>query len=408
MAAAPHGAPPAASVGGALPDAPLTVALVAGEASGDQLGAGLVRELKRLHPGIRCVGVAGPLMVEAGCEAWWDADELAVMGLFEIVRHLPRLVRLRRALIARLLAERPAVLIGIDAPDFNLGLEQRVRAQGIPTVHYVSPTVWAWREGRIHTIRKAVDLMLCILPFEEAYYARQDLAARFVGHPLADEIPMQVDAAAARRQLQLRAQGPVLAMLPGSRAGEIERMAEPFAATLALLAARLPELRCVVPVARPRLAEPIRAALAHYGMLERTLLTEGGSRVALAAADAALVTSGTASLEAALLHRPMAVAYRASPLTLALVRTFKLIRVTHFALPNLLTETPLIPEFLQADVTPRRMGPVLLSLLGDTEAREMQCREFAKLHAILRRDASRSAALAVISLLPGHRIPHEP
>ena len=395
-----------APAGGAA--TPLTVALVAGEASGDQLGAGLIRELRRQVPGIRCVGIAGPAMREAGCESWWDADELAVMGLFEILRDLPRLIRLRRALLQRLLAEPPALYVGIDAPDFNLGVEKRLRAAGVTTVHYVSPTVWAWREGRMKTIRRAVDRMLCLLPFEVEYYQRQQLDARFVGHPLADEIPEEVDQGAAREALGLPADVPVLAMLPGSRGGEIQRLGPAFAATVAWLMARLPTLHCVVPLARPKLEAPLRAALAAAGVEPaRLLLTQGGARTALAAADAALVTSGTATLETALLRRPMVVAYRAAALTLALVRALGLIRVRHFSLPNLLTESPVVPEFLQAQVTAEQLGPAVLRLFEDPAARATQLHEFARLHALLRRDASRSAAEAVASLLPGHRIPHD-
>lgn len=393
---------------GAEDSAALSVAFVAGEASGDALGAGLIRELKSLYPDIRCVGIAGPLMREAGCEAWWDADELAVMGLFEIIRDLPRLLRLRGALITRLLAERPALVIGIDAPDFNLGVEKRVRAAGITTVHYVSPSVWAWREGRMKTIRQAVDLMLCLLPFEADYYHRQQLEARFVGHPLADELAQPPDTHAARAVLGLAAEGPILAVLPGSRGGEIQRMAQPFAQTIAWLVARIPALQCVIPVARAKLAAPIREALVEAGVQDRVQLVDGQAREALAAADAALVTSGTATLEAALLRTPMVVAYRAAPVTLALVQALKLIRVRHFALPNLLTDAPVVPEFLQAEVTAEHMGPALLALLEDAGKRATQVDEFAKLHDILRRDASRSAALAVATLLPRDSTTHEP
>lgn len=387
----------------------LTVALVAGEASGDQLGAGLVRELRQRLPGVHCVGVAGPAMQAAGCEPWWDADELAVMGLFEILRDLPRLLRLRRALIARLLETRPSVFIGIDAPDFNLGVEKTLRAAGITTVHYVSPSVWAWREGRIRTIRKAVDRMLCVLPFEEEFYARHGVDARFVGHPLADELAPDGDAGAARRVLALPSAGPVLAILPGSRRGEIERLAGPFAETLAWLLHSLPGLTGVIPVARPALMPALRAALADAGVdPARCRLVEGQARTALVAADAALVTSGTATLESALLGCPLVAAYRASALSLALVRMLRLIRIRHFALPNLLTDTPVVPEFLQDDVTAERLGPALARLLDEPAARATQQREFAKLQALLRRDASRSAAAAVASLLPGYRAPNEP
>ncbi len=377
------------------------VVLIAGEASGDQLGADLIRALRRERPELRIAGVAGPAMRAAGCEAWFDADELAVMGLFEVLRHLPRLLRVRRALLARLAADPPALLVGIDAPDFNLAVEARMRARGVPTAHYVSPSVWAWREGRVKLIRRAADLVLCLLPFETDFYARHGIAATFVGHPLAERIAGPPAPAPARDALGLAHDAPVLALLPGSRGGEVARLMPSFAATLAWLAERRPELQAVLPVAREKLAPAIRAALDAAGVAARTHLVTGDDAAAraLAAADAALVTSGTATLEAALLGRPQVVAYRAAPLTLALVRALRLIRVTHFALPNLLASTPVIPEFLQGAVRPEAMGAALLELLDGGDARDRQLVEFANIHRTLRRDASATAARALLELI---------
>lgn len=379
------------------------VVLVAGEASGDRLGAGLIRALRARRPDLEFAGIAGPLMREAGCEAWHESDELAVMGLFEVLRHLPRLRRILLDVERRLRAEPPAVLVGIDAPDFNLRLEQRARAAGIRTVHYVSPSVWAWRPGRVKVIRRACDRVLCLLPFEAEFLDRHAIDARFVGHPLADELTPALAAGPAREQartrLGLAGEGPVLALLPGSRAGEVQRLGPAFAATAAWLAERLPGLRCVAPMARPALAAQFREQLAAHAPGLDCLLLDGRAHEALRACDAVLLASGTATLEAMLLERPMVVAYRVAPLTLKLLQGFRLVRVAHFSLPNLLAGEALVPEFLQEQVTPEVLGPALLGLLGDAARRTALAARFRALGEALRRDASELAADAVLEYL---------
>ena len=379
------------------------VVLVAGEASGDRLGAGLIRALRAHRPDLQVAGIAGPLMREAGCETWHESDELAVMGLFEVLRHLPRLRRILLDVERRLREDPPDVLVGIDAPDFNLRLEQRARRAGIRTVHYVSPSVWAWRPGRVKVIRRACDRVLCLLPFEAEFLERHGIDARFVGHPLADELTGELGAAASRDQaratLGIAGDGPVLALLPGSRGGEVQRLGPPFAATAAWLAERLPGLRCVAPMARPALAAQFRAQLAEQAPGLDCVLLDGRAHDALRAADAVLLASGTATLEAMLLERPMVVAYRMAPVTLQVLRGLKLVRVAHFSLPNLLAGEALVPEFLQEQVTPEVLGPVLLGLLGDPARRAALAARFRLLGDDLRRDASELAARAVLEYL---------
>ena len=375
----------------------MKVGLVAGEASGDLLGAGLIGAIRARVPDARFAGVAGPRMVAAGCEAWVSTERLSVMGLAEVVRVLPELLRLRRHLVRRLLAWRPDVVVGIDSPDFNLGLERQVRGS-VRTVHYVSPSIWAWRPGRIRKIARAADLVLCLLPFEPEAYANAGVAARFVGHPLADLIPGRSDPLAARRALQLEAGRPVVAVLPGSRATELRYLGEPFAGTIAWLARRRPELQFVAPMARPDLGRLFEAALAARAAGVEVRLLEGRAWEALTAADVVLLASGTATLEAMLIKRPMVVAYRVAPFTRWLLRTLRLLKINRFALPNLLAGRDLVPEFLQEAVRPERLGPAVLRWLDDDQARGDLEETFDRIHAQLRQDANARAAQAVIGL----------
>jgi lipid-A-disaccharide synthase len=377
--------------------APVKIALVAGEASGDNLGAGLVRALRERAPDGRWFGVAGPRMVEAGCEAWRSADELAVMGLAEILKHLPRLLRLRRDLVARLVAARPDVFVGIDSPEFNLRVAAQVKAQGIPTVQYVSPQVWAWRQGRVRTIGQAVDLVLCVLPFESRFYDAHHVRAVFVGHPLADRIPLESLPAPARLALGLEPDAPVLAVLPGSRRNEVAKLGAPFAATIAWLHARRPHLQFVAPMANAAAREVFERALAVHAPGVAVRLVEGRAQDALAAADAVLVASGTATLETALVKRPMVVAYRVAPLTSWLLRDLKLMKAEFFAQPNLLAGRRLVPEFFQEQVRPDVLGPAVLEQLERPD-RDALVRTFGEIHQMLRRDASARAAEAVLEL----------
>jgi lipid-A-disaccharide synthase len=378
----------------------LRVGLVAGEASGDLLGAGLIGAIRARVPEARFAGVAGPQMVAAGCEAWAPTERLSVMGLAEVVRVLPELLRLRRRLARRLLAWRPDVLVGIDSPDFNLGLERRVRGR-VRTVHYVSPSIWAWRPGRIRKIARAADLVLCLLPFEPEAYANSGVAARFVGHPLADQIPRRSDPLVARRALQLEPGRPVVAVLPGSRTTELKSLGDPFAGAIAWLARRRPQLQFVAPMARPDLARLFEAALAERAAGVEVRLLDGHAREALAAADVVLVASGTATLEAMLIKRPMVVAYRVAPLTRWLLLTLRLLKIDLFALPNLLAGTELVPELLQDEVRPERLGHEVLRWLDDERARGELEQAFERIHEQLRQDANDRAAQAVIGLCAG-------
>ena len=298
----------------------MRIALVAGEASGDTLGAALIDALRRRFPDVEFGGVAGPRMIAAGCNPWFHSEELGVMGLTEILRHLPRLLRLRAALQRQILEWRPDVFIGVDFKEFNLGLARRLKKQGLRTVQYVSPQVWAWRQGRARTIGEAVDLILCLFPFEPAFYREYGVRATFVGHPLADQIPMHVDRTTARAGLGIPPTARVLAVLPGSRRAEVERLAEPFAGAAELLAARYPGLVCIAPMVTPALRDLFAERCAVHAPRAAIRLLDGDARSALAAADVVLVASGTATLEAALCKRPMVVAYRLGAITAFLLR----------------------------------------------------------------------------------------
>lgn len=375
----------------------MKLALVAGEASGDNLGGALLRALHERQPTLEAFGIAGPRMVEAGCAAWVSADELAVMGLAEVLRHLPRLLRLRRDLVARLLAAQPDVFVGIDSPEFNLRVAAGLKAQGTPTVQYVSPQVWAWRQGRVRTIGQSVDLVLCVLPFESQFYAAHDVRAVFVGHPLADRIPLESSPGPARAALGLDAGAPTVAVLPGSRRAEVARLGAPFAATLAWLHERRPDLRFVAPMANPAVRALFEQSLAQQAPGVPVLVIDGRAQEALAAADAALVASGTATLEAALVKRPMVVAYRLAPLTAWLMRSLRLMKADYFSQPNLLAGRQVVPEFLQQDVRPGVLGPALLAQLERPDRADLIA-TFASIHESLRRDASARAADAILEL----------
>ncbi len=380
----------------------MKVGLVAGEASGDLLGAGLIKALQERCPQTIFEGVAGPAMVTAGCDRWADAESLAVMGFVEPLREIPRLLRLRRSLIGRWRTSPPDVFVGIDAPDFNLRLEMVLRRSGIPTVHYVSPSVWAWRAGRIEKIRKAADCVLCILPFEKNLYDEHGVPAEFVGHPKADSLSADVDAMAIRRSLELGDSGPLVAVLPGSRRNEVSRLGPIFAATAAKLAQARPELRFVIPIASPRLAPSISAHLQDAGITDRFTLLDGASEQAMAAADVVLLASGTAALESALLGKPTVAAYRVAAITFAIIKS-RLAKLRYFTLPNLLTETPLIPEFFQDDVTADALANAVGSLLDDPQRCAGIRRRFATLRSELALDADQRAADAVIRVATSTR-----
>jgi lipid-A-disaccharide synthase len=377
----------------------LTVAVVAGEASGDNLGAALIEALRKRAPDARFLGVAGPKMRAAGCEALADAEELAVMGLTEILRHLPRLFALRRRLRAAFIAAQPDVFVGIDAPEFNLGLARQLKDAGLRTVQYVSPQVWAWRQGRVRTIGRSTDLVLCLLPFEPRFYAEHGVRALFVGHPLADQFPLEPDREAARRQLGLDPGDTVVALLPGSRLGEVTRLGVDFAGAAAWVAARIPPARFVAPMVGPAVRERFEQALRLAAPGLPVLLLDGHARVALAAADVVLVASGTATLETLLSKRPMVVAYRLGATTAFLLRRLGLVKVAHFSQPNLLVGEPVVPELLQEAVSAESLGAALLGQLDAARRDPSLTRRFLEVHQSLRQGGAGLAADAILELV---------
>jgi len=380
----------------------LTIGLVAGEVSGDQLGGALIEALREALPAARFVGLAGEHMRAAGCESLGSCEELAVMGLVEPLRHLPRLLRLRARLRREFLARRIDVFVGVDAPAFNLGLARWLKSRGIPTAQYVSPQVWAWRAGRVPGIARSVDAVLCLLPFEPRCYAGHPVRAPFVGHPLADRITPSGGRAAAREALGLSPGDTVVAVLPGSRRGEVSRLGADFAAACAVLASRPGgPLVFIAPMASPAVAAIFREQVAKSGAAIRLL--DRQADLALAAADVALVASGTATLQAMLHGCPMVVAYRLAALTAFLARDMGLVKLKVFSLPNLLAGEqvagqPLVPEFFQQAVTPAALAQSLAGLLDDDARRAALRARFGELHSELRQDSARKAAQVVIEL----------
>lgn len=374
----------------------MKIALVAGEASGDLLGAGLIRAVQARFPDARFEGVAGPEMQAAGCRKWEAADALAVFGLIEPLAHIPRLLRLRRSLIRRWRDDPPDAFVGIDAPDFNLGLEKALRKSGIPTVHYVSPSVWVWREGRVKTVRKAADCVLCILPFEKPIYDRHGVDAVFVGHPKADSLPDVVDVQTIRNKLGL-GNGPIVAVLPGSRTGEVRRLGPDFALAAALISRERDEVRFVTPIASPGLRPVFDAELMANGIADRFTLIDGESIDVMAAADVVLLASGTAALESALLKKPTVAAYKIARLSALIVRLIGL-KNRYFTIPNLVADEALIPEFIQEEATPEALAEASLALLNDPSRRAWLQSRFATLRSELALGADERAADAVIKL----------
>ena len=367
-----------------------TVALVAGEVSGDLLAGLLLQGLQQRWPGLRSAGIGGPRMADRGFEAWWPHDKLAVRGYVEVLRHYREIVGIRRALRDRLLAHRPAVFIGVDAPDFNLDLEADLRQAGIPTVHFVCPSVWAWRASRLEKIRRSADHVLCLFPFEPDLLARHGIAATYVGHPLAGVIPQVPDRAGARRALGLPASGEVLAVLPGSRESEVKYLAGAFLAAAGLVQHQRPGLQVVVP-AVPALRPLIEAAVRQAGL--QAQVVDGRSHAVLAACDVTLVASGTATLEAALFKRPMVIGYRMNPLSWQIMRRQAL--QPWVGLPNILLQERVVPEFLQHEATPEKLAQAVLAWFDSPETITQVQRKFDALHELLHRDTARLAADAL-------------
>jgi lipid-A-disaccharide synthase len=381
-----------------MPSGTLRIGVLAGEASGDILGSRVLAALKNHYDEVVVEGIGGPLMEAQGLSSMFPMDRLSVMGFVEPLKRLPELLRIRRSVFEHFRDNPPDLFLGIDSPDFNLHLERRLREQGIRTAHLVSPSVWAWRQGRIKKIKRSVDLMLCLFPFETDVYREHGVPVRFVGHPLADELPMRLDAAEYRKLLGLDPAAKVLALLPGSRGGEVRLLAPLFLLAARQLWQRHPDLCFVIPAANAARKTELQALLAEQPDLPVTLLS-GQSREAMAAADAILLASGTATLEAALVKRPMIVAYRMAAFSWWLV---KRLAITRFAaLPNVLAGRALVPELLQEAATPEAMAAQLEPLLAFPEAAAEQLQAFDQIHSTLKQGYAEKAAVALVELADG-------
>ncbi len=376
---------------------PLRFALIAGEASGDQLGAGLITEIKSRYPDAEFVGIGGDLMRQSGIKAWHDSQELAVMGLTEVLRHLPRLLRLRHSIFERILAWQPDVFIGIDAPDFNLGLEKKLKRKGIKTVHYVSPSIWAWRESRAKKIAASADRVLCLFPLEPPIYARYNVTADFVGHPIADRFEIHPDKNAARQSLNLPPDKKIIAVLPGSRMSEIQRLLPVFLDAIALLQKNNSELGFIIPAANKYCRTGIEGLLKNRDIANLQII-DGQSHQAMIAADVILLASGTAALEALLAKRPMVVAYRISALTYFIVKAFGLMKINYYSLPNVLANEAVVPELMQDNCTAEDIADAIKPMLDSPENYQALMQTFTRIHQELKRDASVLAADAVLEL----------
>lgn len=382
-----------------------TIAIVAGEVSGDILGAGLIDALKQHYPNARFIGVAGEHMLSAGCETLFDMEELSVMGLAEVLKHLPRLLKRRQQVIDTMLQLKPDVFIGIDAPDFNLTVEEKLKAAGIKTIHYVSPSVWAWRQKRVFKIKRAVDMVLAFLPFEKAFYDRFNVPCRFIGHTMADSIAIEPNRAEACANLNLDPNQRYLAILVGSRGSEVGFLAEPFLQTAQLLKARFPDLQFLVPLVNQKRREQFIEMKARFAPDLELILLDGNARQAMIAADATLLASGTAALEAMLCKSPMVVGYRMKPLTYWLAK--RLVKTDYISLPNLLANAPLVPELIQAECNPQNLAKHLGEYLSDEPTAQQKTAElkqrFVELHQQIQCDADKQAAQAVVDLLSQER-----
>ncbi len=375
---------------------PVKIGLVAGEASGDQLGGPLITALKQYFPEAIFEGIGGSLMQQQGFNSLFPMERLSVMGFVDPLKRLPELIGIRRQLYRHFSDNNFDLVVGIDAPDFNLGLEKRLRKQGIKTAHYVSPSVWAWRQGRVRKIAKAVDHMLTLFPFEQQFYVEHQIPATFVGHPLADALPMTPDKSGARRQLGLSEQSVVVALMPGSRQSEVAMLGRLFLQAAEWCVAQNPQIQFVLPAASSQRAAQIDDLLNDFPTLSVKLL-EGQSHLAMAAADAVVMASGTTTLEAMLLKKPMVVSYRLGSMTYALVR--RLLKTPFVSLPNLLAGRAVVKELLQRDATVEAIGGELLGLLADTDRCRQLVEQFGELHRQLKRGASETAARTLSAMV---------
>ncbi|MBK0096947.1 lipid-A-disaccharide synthase [Erwinia sp. S63] len=378
---------------------PLTIALVAGETSGDILGAGLIRALKARHPDARFVGVAGPLMQAEGCEVWYEMEELAVMGIVEVLGRLRRLLKIRKDLTQRFTELKPDVFVGIDAPDFNITLEGSLKRAGIRTIHYVSPSVWAWRQKRVFKIGRNTNLVLAFLPFEKAFYDRFNVPCRFIGHTMADAMPLQPDKSAARRELGIADDAICLGLLPGSRGAEVEMLSADFLRAAQLLRERYPTLEIVVPLVNAKRREQFEQIKAEVAPELPMHLLDGKGRQAMIASDAAILASGTAALECMLAKCPMVVGYRMKPFTFWLAK--RLVKTPYVSLPNLLAGRELVKELLQEECQPEALAAALEPLLHAGPERDALLNTFNELHQQIRWNADEQAADAVLEIANG-------
>ena len=379
----------------------MKIVLVAGEASGDQLGAALMRAIRQREPDVRFAGIGGPLMKAEGCDCWWDTSLLSLMGLFEVVSHLPRLLKLRRQLVKRVAELNPDVFIGIDAPDFNLGVERKLKARSIPVIQYVSPTIWAWRSYRVKKITRSTDRILCLFPFEPDCYKDHDVAADYTGHPMADEIPLQVSTEPARTELGIKAENTYVALLPGSRMGEVERLSGTMLDAADILSSRYPGICFMVPAATESIEQYFKLKLLEHPGLNCQLYYGRGKEV-MAAADVLICASGTATLEAMLINRPMVVCYRIAGTTYQLMKWFNMLKTRFFSLPNILAGESLVPELLQHEVTAQRIADEVVRWLDHPDLTSDLKHRFDELHQALRIDAAASAGDAVLRHISGH------
>lgn len=382
------------------------IALVAGEVSGDILGAGLINALKLHYPNARFIGVAGEQMKKAGCETLFEMEELSVMGLAEVLKHLPRLLKHRKQVIETMLEMKPDVFIGIDAPDFNLTVEEKLKSNGIKTIHYVSPSVWAWRQNRVYKIKRATDLVLAFLPFEKAFYDKFDTPCRFIGHTMADAIALKPNRTEACEKLGLDESKRYVAILIGSRGSEIQFLAEPFLKTAQLLKEKHPDLEFLVPMVNEKRQAQLEEIKANIAPELELHILQGQARQAMIAAECTLLASGTAALEAMLCKSPMVVGYKMKPLTYWLAK--KLVKTEYISLPNLLANAPLVPEMIQEECNPDNLAWSLNHYLSNDVESLKQKNElkhrFTDLHKLIQCDADAQAAQAVVDVLEGNLI----
>ena len=387
-----------------IKDSP-TIAIIAGEVSGDILGAGLIHALKARYPHAKFIGIGGERMIAEGFETLFDMEELSVMGLVEVLKHLPRLLKIRRSIIEQLSALKPDVFIGIDAPDFNLDVELKLKQQGIKTIHYVSPSVWAWRQKRVYKIAAATNLVLAFLPFEKTFYDRFNVPCRFIGHTMADAIPLKPNREEACQLLNLDSTQRYVAMLVGSRGSEVEFLSEPFLQTAQLLHQRYPDVKFLVPLINQKRRQQFEQIKQRVAPELEMILLDGNARAAMIAAEATLLASGTASLEAMLCKSPMVVGYRMKPFTYFLAK--RLVKTKYVSLPNLLADEMLVPELIQEDCNPTNLAEKLSLYLSEDKSavqnRHVLLQRFAELHQRIQCNADQQAAQAVIDLLePSH------